>query len=155
MRRKTGDEQGPYFALCPKLSRGVFCLCVSVPPTVLRTCSHPLGGGVCFANLWLCLVRLIQHREHLGCLLDFAPEPELSRPKPLGLACALLSILVVLHAPVRQRIPLALARVDRGRHVVHVLEVPPQVAVLVLARLKGLVAHGAEQQLSCGLVVGG
>lgn len=90
------------------------------------------------------LDRLTEHAQHQGCLLDLAAETVFASPETLTLTGTLLAILVVLDTTIRQRVPLALARVHRWGHVVNILEVAAQVAVLVLAGLESTTADRAE-----------
>lgn len=93
---------------------------------------------------------LAKHAQDNSSLLDLAALAELAGPKPLALSGAFLAVLVVLDSTIRQRVPLALARVHRRRHIVHVLQMTSQITVLVLAWLEGSTAHGAHQQLVRG-----
>jgi len=96
---------------------------------------------------------LAQHAQDHRGLLDLASLTELASPKALALSGPLLPVLVILDTTVRQRVPLALAWVHGRAHVVDILQVPAQVAVLVLAWLERSTADWAEQQLGAVVIV--
>lgn len=90
---------------------------------------------------------LAKHAQDNGRLFNLASETELARPESLTLSGPLLPVLVVLDASVGQGIPFAFAWVHGRRHVMDVLEMTAEVAVLVLAWLECTAADWAEQKL--------
>lgn len=90
---------------------------------------------------------LAEHAQDNSGLLNLPSETELARPEPLALSGPLLSILVVLDASVGQGIPFAFAWVHGRGHVMNVLEMAAEVAVLVLAWLECAAADWAQQKL--------